>query len=317
MHNVVIWKGAGLGVVAVTRAVDVGALAEQRARHPEAVAHAAWDRKRRPLVGEDGKLMVVAIDHPARGVLGTRLRPLAMADRGDLLERVLFALGRPGVDGVLASPDIVDDLLLLGALDGKVVIGSMNRGGIAGSVFEMDDRFTGYDVPGITRLGLDGGKMLVRVDPSDPATAALLAASGEAVSDLAERGLMAMIEPFWMSREDGRPRAHLAADAMMRALTVASALGTTSAHSWLKVPIVDEMERVMAASTLPALVLGGDVSHEPEAVYERWEAAVRLPTVRGLAIGRSLLYPYDDDVAAAVDTAVRLLRPGTAEGAQA
>ncbi|SNS08914.1 hypothetical protein SAMN06265355_110324 [Actinomadura mexicana] len=34
---------------------------------------------------------------------------------------------------------------------------------------------------------------------------------------------------------------------------------------------------------------------------------MRLPTVRGLVVGRSLLYPPDGDVAAAVDAAVELL----------
>ena len=37
---------------------------------------------------------------------------------------------------------------------------------------------------------------------------------------------------------------------------VASSAGATSAYTWLKVPVVDDMERVMAASTLPALLLG-------------------------------------------------------------
>jgi hypothetical protein len=38
---------------------------------------------------------------------------------------------------------VLEDLLLLRRLDGKVAIGSMNRGGLAGTVFEIDDRFTG------------------------------------------------------------------------------------------------------------------------------------------------------------------------------
>jgi Cgl0159-like len=42
-------------------------------------------------------------------------------------------------------------------------------------------------------------------------------------------------------------------------------------------------------------------------VFARWQAALRLPTVRGLVAGRTLLYPPDDDVAAAVDVAVSLL----------
>ena len=55
-----------------------------------------------------------------------------MADRAELLDRLSVALSRPGVDGVLGTADIIEDLLLLGALEGKVVIGSMNRGGLAG-----------------------------------------------------------------------------------------------------------------------------------------------------------------------------------------
>ena len=42
----------------------------------------------------------------------------------------------PDVDGVLGSPDIVEELLLLGALEGKVVIGSMNRGGLDGATLD-------------------------------------------------------------------------------------------------------------------------------------------------------------------------------------
>ena len=52
------------------------------------------------------------------------------------------------MNGVLGTPDVLEDLLLLGALDDKVVIGSMNRGGLAGTAFEIDDRFTAYDARG-------------------------------------------------------------------------------------------------------------------------------------------------------------------------
>ena len=62
-----------------------------------------------------------------------------MADRAGLLERLCVALGGPGVDGVFGTADVLEDLLLLGALEGKVVIGSMNRGGLAETVFEIDD----------------------------------------------------------------------------------------------------------------------------------------------------------------------------------
>ncbi|MQA05558.1 MAG: aldolase [Streptosporangiales bacterium] len=287
--------------------VDVRELVERRIHEPAAIAEAAANRKRRNLVDANGRLLIVAVDHPARGALRVGDRPLAMADRKDLLERVLVALSRPGVDGVLATPDIVDDLLLLGALDGHLVIGSMNRGGLSGATFEIDDRFTAYDVDGVERAGLDGGKMLVRIDPGDHATAALLESSAQAVSGLAQRQLMAMVEPFLMRRVAGQLTTDLSPEAMARALGIASGLGTTSAYTWLKVPVVEDMERVMAAATLPALILGGDVTDDPDVVYARWAAALELPTVRGLVVGRSLLYPADDDVAAAVDTAVGLL----------
>ena len=280
---------------------------ETRARTPSAVALAAAQRKRRPWLGPSGRLMIIAADHPARGSLGAGDRPLAMANRFDLLDRILVALGRPGVDGVLATADIMEDLLLLGALDGKLAIGSMNRGGITGAAFEFDDRFTGYRAAAIAAAGLDGGKMLLRMDLADPATAATLAACAGAVSELAALGVPAIVEPFIVRREAGRSRNDLTPDAVIRSIAIASGLGDTSAYTWLKIPVVDDMDRVAEASTLPTVLLGGDSGEAPDEMFARWQQALRLPNVRGLAVGRNILYPPGDDVAAAVDTAVSLL----------
>src|SRR5215470_6004820 len=151
------------------------AILDVRTRRPQAIAEAAARRKRRPaLLGDDNQLFIIAADHPARGALRVGERPMAMADRAELLDRMSLALGRPGVNGVLGTPDIIEDLLLLGALDNKVVIGSMNRGGLAGSAFEIDDRFTAYTADAIAAAGLEGGKMLIRIDPDDHATATTL-----------------------------------------------------------------------------------------------------------------------------------------------
>jgi hypothetical protein len=69
------------------------------------------------------------------------------------------------------------------------------------------------------------------------------------------------------------------------------------------------MERVMAASTLPALLLGGDAPASPASAgtFDGWRSALRLPNVRGIVAGRQLLYPADGNVARAVDTVVGLL----------
>jgi hypothetical protein len=282
-------------------------LRELRARQPQLVVTRAAQRRRRPLLGADGRLMIVAADHPARGSLGVRGIADAMADRYDLLRRLLVALSRPGVDGLLATADIVEDLLLLGALEDKLVFGSMNRGGLQGATFELDDRFTGYSPPVIAGMGLDGGKMLTRIDPGDPGTVATLEAAGRAVTELSSLGLVAMLEPFMCHRADGRVVNDLSAPAVVRSVAIASGLGATSSHSWLKLPVIDGMDEVMAATTLPTLLLGGDPVGPAEQTYARWAAALALPGVRGFVIGRALLYPLDGDVAAAVDDACALV----------
>ncbi|MBV9383866.1 MAG: deoxyribose-phosphate aldolase [Streptosporangiaceae bacterium] len=280
---------------------------ELRARCPEVITARAAARKRRPLLRPDGRLMIVAADHPARGALGVRGVPNAMANRYDLLGRLLTALSRPGVDGLLATADVIEDLLLLGALDDKIVIGSMNRGGLQGASFELDDRFTGYDAATIAAMGLDGGKMLTRIDPEDPGTAATLESAGHAVTDLGSRRLLAMVEPFMCRRVGGRLVNDLSAQAVIKSVAIASGLGATSGYTWLKLPAADGMAEVMAATTLPVLLLGGDPEGPPAGTYARWEAALALPGVRGFVAGRTLLYPEDGDVAVAVDAACALV----------
>ncbi|MER7044712.1 Cgl0159 family (beta/alpha)8-fold protein [Streptomyces jumonjinensis] len=291
--------------------VDIAELVGIRTRHPEAVAEAAARRRRRSrLVGESGRLMIVAADHPARGALSVGQSPLAMANRLDLLERLCLALSRPGVDGVLATADILDDLLLLGALDDKIVMGSMNRGGLAGASFELDDRFTGHRAQDLDRLGFDAGKLLLRIDYQDPGSVDTLHTTARVVDEMAERRLPVFIEPFICHRTDGRLRTDLSAEAVTRSIAIASGLAGTSAYTWLKVPVTenpDDMAAVMETSTLPAVILGGEIGRDQDGAYEKWRTALRLPTVQGLAVGRSLLYPVDGDVAGAVDTAVGLL----------
>lgn len=290
--------------------VSVADLTEIRVREPHRIAHAWATRRRRELVGPDGRLLIVAADHPARGSLGVRNDPVAMASRSDLLGRLATAVACPGVDGVLGTPDVLDDLLLLGVLEDKVVIGSMNRGGLQGSSFELDDRFTAYRARDIAAAGLDGGKMLTRIDLDDPGTVATLEASAAAVSELAEHGLMAMVEPFLSTRRDGRVTNLLDPESTIRSIHIASGLGATSAHTWLKLPVVDDLARVMDATTLPTLLLGGDPQGDPKDTYASWGRALDLPAVRGLVVGRALLYPPDGDVAAAVDLASRLVHGG-------
>ena len=257
----------------------------------------------------------MAADHPARGALGTGGDPMAMADRRSLLDRLVIALSDPSVGGVLGSPDVVEELLLLGALEDKVVIGSMNRGGLDGASWTMDDRFTGYDAATIAASRLEGGKMLLRIDDDDAGTASTLESCARAVTELAAAGLMAMVEPLPYRRgTDGALTQLTDARSLARAAAVASALGATSSHTWLKMPSCDEPEEVFGATTLPCVVLGGVPSPDPQADLHSWGRTLLQPVVRGLVVGRALLYPPDGDVAAAVAAAARVLAASSDEG---
>lgn len=283
-------------------------LLDTRARHPQRIHELAGQRRRRGLLAADGKVCIIAADHPARAALKVGADALAMADRRDLLARLLTALDQPGVDGVLAAPDVLEDLLLLGALHDRVAIGSMNRGGLPGAAWELDDRFTAYDADAIGQSGLDGGKMLLRLALNDPGTVETISGCARAVSELARRRLVAMVEPLPACREaDGTVRISKEPDDLIRVISVAAGLGTTSAYTWLKVHVTEQMDRVLAATTLPTLLLGGDPGANAAAVFAGWQRALRLPQVRGLVAGRALLYPPDGDVAGAVSAAAGLV----------
>lgn len=282
-------------------------LRDVRANQPGSIVDLVRRRQRRPLLGEGGRLFIIAADHPARGALGVGSQPMAMANRYELLERLVLALSRPGVDGVLGTPDIIEDLAILGALEGKVVVGSMNRGGLKSAVFEMDDRYTGYDVPSMIECGIDFGKLLVRINLQDAGSASTLEATARAVDAAAAARLPIMLEPFMSEWVDGSIRNDLSTEAVITSVAITSGLGNSSSYSWLKLPVVPEMERVMEATTLPTLLLGGDPSTRPDETYESWGRALALPGVRGLVVGRTLLYPPDGDVARAVDIAASLI----------
>lgn len=288
---------------------DLARVGNVRATSPETILSTLKARTRRPLLLDDERLLIIAADHPARGALAAGGRPMAMANRYDLLERLALALSRPGVDGVLGTPDILEDLALLGVLENKVAVGSMNRGGLSGASFEMDDRFTGYNVDSLASSRIDFAKLLVRINFEDAATARTLERSAQAVTSSASAGLPIMIEPFVSQWVDNRIQNDLSPDAVIRSMAIAAAVGATSAYSWLKIPVVSEMERVMEAATLPTLLLGGDTRQDWDKTLSAWEHALTLRGARGLVAGRVLLYPSNDDVAGAVDDAARLVHP--------
>ncbi len=290
-------------------------LTNVRVSDPEAVAKAMASRRRRSELTRDGMLFIVAADHTARGMVGVGADPRAMADRRTLLTRLLTALANPRVDGVLGSADIIEDLVLLGALEERVAVGTMNRGGLAGASWELDDRFTAYDADHLVAANLDAGKMLLRIDGSDPGTVPTLESCARAVQALSDRRMLAMVEPIPSTKSAGG--AAIWDDdpmALLKAVGVCAAFGGTSAYTWLKIQATADIAAVAAMTTQPLLLLGGAPGPDPEATFASWERALAEPTVRGLVVGRALLYPPDGDVAAAVGRAAQLVERAAAGG---
>lgn len=284
------------------------ALIEARLRDPESLRRALRERRRRDMLGRDGNLLIVAADHTARGMLAVGDDPLAVADRFTLLANLVAALAVPEVDGVLASADLLEELALLGALEGKLAIGTMNRGGIIGARWELDDRLTAYDSDHVEEFGLDGGKVLLRIEPTDPGVARTLEMVAAITTELSDRKIMCLVEPLpYLKDETGRARLDPSVEELVRVVAIASGLGSSSAYTWLKIPAVERMAEVAGATTMPILMLGGDPGTRADAVFALWRAAMAQPNVRGLVAGRALLYPSHGDVVDAVTTAASIV----------
>jgi DhnA family fructose-bisphosphate aldolase class Ia len=292
------------------------AITDVRTDRPAIVQEEAERRKRRPIPAPAGSLVILAADHPGRRVLNVMGDPLGMADRHAYLARILRALSCPGVDGVMGTPDLIEDLFIVtrlikerggtGLLDDRLLVGCMNRGGLKGTAFEMEDSFTAFTAERMQALRMDGAKFMVRLEPSDPASGRTLLACAEAVSLCVRSDLTAFLEPLPVKRVRGAYVVQRAVEDLVGAVSVASALGASSLNTWLKIPSCPEMGQVARATTLPILILGGEVTGDPLPVLRDLQAAMQAgPNIRGALIGRNVLFPGADDpraMAAAVAT---------------
>lgn len=272
-------------------------------------------------MASNGKLNVLAADHPARNVTKVGNDPLAMADRRDYLARILRVLIGSRVDGVMATMDILEDLLSIdgflraaGAptlLDHKLLIASLNRGGLAGSSWELDDPMTGATPATCHVWRLDGAKILLRVDETDPASLKTMLASAQAINQCNALGLPVFLEPLPVTKTEKGYVVVKTAEALARLAGVATALGDSSRHLWLKLPHCGGYETVARSTTLPILLLGGESAGDPSPFLRQLESALSAgPNVRGALVGRNVLYPGDDDPLAMAEAAGGIVHDG-------
>lgn len=296
-------------------------ITDLRVTDPEFAWRAAQARQLRPSIAPKGKLNLLAADHPARNITRVGDDSLAMADRRDYLARIVRVLQSPQVDGVMATMDILEDLLAIDGLlresgaapllDHRVLIASLNRGGLAGSAWEMDDPMTAASPAACRAWRLDGAKTLLRVNEKEPGSLKTLLACAQAINETNALHLPMFLEPLPVRKSEKGYEVIKDAAALARLAGVASALGDSSRLLWLKLPYCDDYAVVARATTLPILLLGGESAGDPTPFLRQLESALKAGSnVRGALVGRNVLYPGNEDPRAIAEAAGSVVHAG-------
>ncbi|MHA1338801.1 MAG: Cgl0159 family (beta/alpha)8-fold protein [Promethearchaeota archaeon] len=275
-------------------------------------------------------LLIIAADHPARNVTRVGDDPYLMGDRQQYLGRIVRCLIDERVDGIMTTPDIMDDLMILNYLtkqaggksfmDNKILIGCTNRGGLEGSMYEMDDRITAYKVKEIVERNLDGAKMMFRIDLKTPQarySQQTVERCANLIRECSQYGIDAFIEPLPVEHTNQGYIVKMEYGELIKTMGIATALGGTSEKIWLKVPYVDNFEIVARSTSNPILLLGGASTGKPTDIIENFEKGMgAAPNVKGCMVGRNLLYPgYDDPLAVLLGVSKIVHDQETAENA--
>lgn len=230
------------------------------------------------------RVLILAADHRARGVI-------TIERYEDYLAALTAAL--PACDGILATVQPLRDLAARGAIrPDQATYLSINRTGLAGSAFELDDRM----IASVARAAADGWtgiKHMTRIDLADPLTAGALELLGQVIETASGAGIDALIECVpW---RDGRMDHDL--EAIVRAAIIGGDLGAPR----LKVPLpdaqpgparADSVARVVASVGVPVLILGGPHGSNREDILSGVRDAV-AGGAAGMAFGRVVFQDED------------------------
>jgi DhnA family fructose-bisphosphate aldolase class Ia len=249
-------------------------------------------------VGDDSRLLILAADHRPRGVP-------TIERYDDYLAALRAALAH--CDGILATAQPLADLAAdSGGEDLRTYL-SLNRTGLAGSAFELDDRLVAT-VGRAAADGCTGVKLMTRIAPDDPDGAAALELLGQVLEEARSAGMEALIEPiFW---RDGRMSR--ATEDIVFAAVIAHDLGSPL----LKVPVpfvpagpqrIAAVRRVVESVGVPVLFLGGPLQVIGAPVDEVAQDIIDGGGA-GLAVGRSVI--EDPDPAGVAARLAAIVHPG-------
>jgi DhnA family fructose-bisphosphate aldolase class Ia len=297
------------------------AITDVRIERKEIVSEESKARVRRPHLTTNGKLTILAADHPGRMVISYGDNPILMGDRHEYLGHVLRVLLGSDFDGVMGTPDIIEELFIVSwlyrqkhgesFLDNRVVIGTMNRGGLLGTVFEMDDRFTSYTAQKISELRLDGAKFMFRLEENESGSGKTMYYCAKVIEALNQLGLPAFLEALPVRKDATGYPVRKDAESLVKVIGVATAMGDSSLNLWIKIPYCDGYKLVAASTTCPILMLGGASKGNPIPVLKEFEEGLKAGrNVRGILVGRNILFPGPDDPACVAQAAHQIVHMG-------
>jgi DhnA family fructose-bisphosphate aldolase class Ia len=236
-----------------------------------------------PVLATDGRAVILAADHRARGIV-------TVERYADYLAALRAAL--PACDAVMASAQPLADLAAEAVASGQSTLLSLNRTGLAGTAFELDDRLVST-VAGAARRGYTGVKVMTRVDPTDRSGADQLEMLGAVIEQASAAQLSCLVEPLtWTHGAMDR-----GVDGIIWSAIIAHDLGAPL----LKVPVpdaaagserIEAVQRVVESVGVPVLFLGGPRVNDRDTVLAEVSDVI-AGGAAGMAIGRAVYQDPD------------------------
>jgi DhnA family fructose-bisphosphate aldolase class Ia len=133
----------------------------------------------------------------------------------------------------------------------------------------------------------------------------------EAVTEMNALGLPTFLEPLPVVKDNNNYKVVKTAEALAKIVGVASALGDSSRHLWLKLPYCENYQVVAQATTLPILLLGGESVGDATPLLREISAGLAAgANVRGALVGRNVLYPGAEDPLVVAQAAGSIIHHG-------
>lgn len=282
---------------------DYTALNELKTFHPRRLMLEAERRKKGKI--PHTHVVFAAADHNARMINAYQGNPIGLSNRREYLSRLVRILTCPEVDGVEGSPDVLEDLLLINYLfrgsgrkeflTDKWMIGTVNRGGLKDVAWEMDDMCTCFTVERLAALNLDGIKFMLRINPDCEISKNTLRYCAETVNKAVQYDLPIFIEGLFIRTEAGKYVMKTDLESLVKTVGVVSALGCSSINKWIELPLNPQYEVAAAATTGSILVVPDETGVTEEEVIAEYTAQAGIaPNVRGILLGRNVMYSEDD-----------------------